>query len=35
MEPTRRDVIGAGILALALIGVVALIFVLTWQGAAT
>jgi hypothetical protein len=34
MEPMRRDMVGAGLLALVLMGVVALIFVLTWQGAA-
>ena len=34
MEPTRRDVIGAGILALVLVALVAMIVLLTWQGAA-
>jgi hypothetical protein len=34
MEPRRRDFVGAGLLALVLMGMVALIFVLTWQGAA-
>lgn len=34
MEPRRRDFLGAGLLAFVLIGLVALIFVLTWQGAA-
>jgi len=34
MEPRRRDLVGAGLLALVLMGMVALIFVLTWQGAA-
>ncbi len=34
MEPRRRDFVGAGLLALVLVGTVALIFVLTWQGAA-
>ena len=34
MEPRRRDVLGAGLLALVLVGMVALIFVLAWQGAA-
>jgi hypothetical protein len=34
MEPRPRDIIGAGLLALVLIGAVALIFFLTWQGAA-
>lgn len=33
MEPTRRDVIGAGILALVLVALVAMIVLLTWQGA--
>jgi hypothetical protein len=34
MEPRRKDLVGAGLLALVLIGAVALIFVLTLQGAA-
>jgi len=34
MEPRRRDLVAAGLLALVLIGAVALIFVLAWQGAA-
>jgi hypothetical protein len=34
MEPRRRDFVGAGLLALFLAGTVALIFVLTWLGAA-
>ena len=34
MEPRRRDLIGAGLLTLFLVGAVALIFFLTWQGAA-
>ncbi len=34
MEPRRRDFVGAGLLALLLVGMVALIFVLTWLGAA-
>ena len=34
MEPRLRDLVGAGLLALVLMGTVALIFVLTWQGAA-
>jgi len=34
MEPRARDVIGASLLALVLVGIVALIFFLTWQGAA-
>jgi hypothetical protein len=34
MEPRRRDLVGAGLLALVLVGTVALIFILTWQGAA-
>jgi hypothetical protein len=34
MEPRRRDFVGAGLLALVLMALVALIFVLTWQGAA-
>jgi hypothetical protein len=34
MEPRRRDIVGAGLLVLALIGAVALIVALTWQGAA-
>ncbi len=34
MEPRARDVIGASLLALVLVGIVVLIFVLTWQGAA-
>ncbi len=34
MEPRRRDLVGAALLALALVGAVALIFLLTWQGAA-
>lgn len=34
MEPRRRDIIGAGLLTLVLVGAVALIFFLTWQGAA-
>lgn len=34
MEPRRRDIVGAGLLVLTLIGMVALIVVLTWQGAA-
>lgn len=34
MEPRARDVIGASLLALALVGMVVLIFFLTWQGAA-
>ena len=34
MEPRRRDVLGAGLLALVLVGMVALIFFLAWQGAA-
>lgn len=34
MEPRRRDLIGAGLLTLALLGMVALIVVLTWLGAA-
>ncbi len=34
MEPTRRDVIGAATLALVLVGLVVLLFVSAWQGAA-
>lgn len=34
MEPRWRDLVGAGLLALVLVGTVALIFILTWQGAA-
>jgi hypothetical protein len=34
MEPRRRDFVGASLLVLALAGLVALIFILTWQGAA-
>jgi hypothetical protein len=34
MEPRRRDIVGAGLLALVLVGTVALIFFLTLQGAA-
>jgi hypothetical protein len=34
MEPRRRDIVGAGLLVVALLGAVALIFILTWQGAA-
>jgi hypothetical protein len=34
MEPRRRDLIGAGLLTLSLLGMVALIVILTWQGAA-
>ena len=34
MEPGRRDFVGAGLLALVLVGAVALIFFLAWQGAA-
>lgn len=33
MKPRLRDVIGAGLLALALAGLVALIFVSTWLSA--
>jgi hypothetical protein len=34
MEPRRKDFVGAGLLALALVGAVVVIFVLTLQGAA-
>ena len=34
MEPRRRDIVGAGLLVLALIGTVVLIVALTWGGAA-
>ena len=34
MEPRRRDFLGAGLLALVLVGLVAMIVLLTWQGAA-
>jgi hypothetical protein len=34
MEPKARDLIGAGLLAAALMGFVALLFFLTWQAAA-
>jgi hypothetical protein len=34
MEPRLRDLVGAGLLALVLMATVALIFMLTWQGAA-
>lgn len=34
MEPRRRDIVGAGLLVLALIGMVVLIVGLAWQGAA-
>lgn len=33
MEPRARDVIGAGLLAVVLIGLVALLFFLAWQAA--
>jgi len=33
MEPRMRDVVGAGLFALVLVGLVVLIFVATWQGA--
>lgn len=33
MEPRMRDVIGAGVVALVLFGLVAVIFVATWQSA--
>jgi hypothetical protein len=33
MEPTIRDAVGAGLLALVLMALVALIFFATWQGA--
>jgi hypothetical protein len=34
VEPRARDVIGAGLLALVLIGIVALLFFLAWQARA-
>ena len=34
MEPRARDVIGAGLLAAVLVGLVALLFFLAWQAAA-
>jgi hypothetical protein len=34
MEPRRRDIVGAALLSLALLGAVALIFILAWQGSA-
>ncbi len=34
MGPRARDVIGAGLLAVFLMGLVALLFFLTWQAAA-
>jgi hypothetical protein len=33
MEPRMRDVIGAAVVALVLFGLVAVIFVTTWQSA--
>lgn len=33
MEPRLRDLVGAGLLVLVLLGAVAVIVVLTWQGA--
>ena len=33
MEPKARDVIGASLLAVVLIGLVVLLFVLAWQNA--
>lgn len=33
MEPTLRDAVGAGLLALVLLALVALIFFATWQAA--
>jgi hypothetical protein len=33
MEPRLRDAVGAGLMALILIGLVALIFFATWQAA--